>query len=493
MAGANDQLDILIKSTPVMNSSPAQNLVDEERLLAELSKVKDIKSTLETILEHAYDGIMVVNSEGIITTVNKAYCRFLGFEEVELLGKPVKKVIENTRLHIVLETGQAEVGELQRIGNHDFIAMRIPIFKEGKVVGAVGKIMFKNIHELNALAQKINKLDQELAYYKDELQKFRGAKYTLDALVGQSYSITMLKETVRRVAIATTPVLIRGESGTGKRLLAHAIHFESQRKQGPFIQVHCGTAAPQELEKELFGEFQGRDDDPSANIQGKVKLAHRGTLLIDEIGDMPLSMQYQLLQLLQGQGFQIDEEGHKKPLDLRLIATTNRNLEDLVRKGLFREDLYFRLTVVSLFIPPLRDHLEDIPQLVQHFVEKYNKERGMGIRAVAEEALTVLTSYSWPGNVKELTAVIERAYDFLEGDRIELKDLPVYLQKLAGHDHRIQSKEPQSLQSLLEQTEINAIRRALLKTKGNKVQAAQILGISRAGLYQKLMKYNILE
>ncbi|KAB2954142.1 PAS domain-containing protein [Heliorestis acidaminivorans] len=484
MHASKSQSNPLMGDTPVTKLAPEQEQFDKEQLIAELSRVKNIKRTLETILEHAYDGIVVVDSQGIITMVNSAFCRFLGFEESELLGKPVKEVIENTRLHVVLETGQAEVGELQRTGNQDFIAMRIPIFKEGKVVGAVGKIMFKNIHELNALAQKMNRLKNELAYYKDELQKFRGAKYTLDSLVGQSYSIEMLKETVRRVAKTSTPVLIRGESGTGKRLLAHAIHLESYRKVAPFVQIHCGTSAPQELEL-----------DSSATIHGKVRLAQGGTLLIDEIGEMPLTMQHQLLQLLQGKGLQLDGDREIEPLDLRLIVTTNRNLEDLVRKGLFREDLYFRLTVISLNIPPLRDRLEDIPELISHFIECYNEERGMGIKTLSKDALEVMEKYGWPGNIKELTTVIERAYDFAEGDTISLKDLPMYLQKLAEskEEHSIVANEPENLQSLLEQTEKNAIERALIKTKGNKVQAAQVLGISRAGLYQKLMKYNILE
>lgn len=465
-----------------------QDVTEIESIADELNRVKELKGTLETILEAAYDGIIVVNSDGIITMVNKAWYEFFGFKEEDLLGKHVADVVENTRLHIVLKTGKPEVGELQRTNNHDFIATRIPIIKDGRVVGAIGKIMFKNIRELNALAGKVNSLKNELAYYKDELQKFRGARYSLDSLTGHSHSIQMLKETARRVARSASTVLLRGESGTGKELLAHALHLESDRRNGPFIQVNCGSLSSEALEIELFGS----SDQPNGlDLPGKIRLAHQGTLLLDEIGDMPLPLQAKLLRVLQGEPPVVEDGEGLIPADVRLVVATNRNLEDLIKKGLFREDLYYRLNVVSLFIPPLRDRREDIPGLVNAFIQKFNKDFGMGVQGLTMEAMSILHSYHWPGNVRELANVIERAYNLLEGDTIDVGHLPMYLQKFAQSEEVL--PQQQNLQSLLEQTEKAAILRALLTTNGNKVQAAQLLGISRAGLYQKLLKYNIGE
>ncbi|MTV50716.1 PAS domain-containing protein [Heliobacillus mobilis] len=464
-----------------------QDVTEIESIVEELNRVKELKSTLETVLENAYDGIMVVNNDGIITMVNKAYCDSLGFEEAELLGKAVDEAIENTRLHVVLKTGQAEVGELQHTGERDFVAMRIPIVKDGQVVGAVGKVMFKNVNELNALANKINSLQNELNYYKVELQKFRGARYSLDAIIGESYAIRMLKETAQRVARSDSTVLLRGESGTGKQLLAHAIHLESERKSGPFIQISCSGLGPEALELEIFGGTNGFD----GGIPGKIRLAHHGTLHITDIGDMPPAVQARLMRILQGQLPIMDCPEGPCAVDIRLIVSTNRHLEELVKKGTFREDLYNRLNVVSLFIPPLRDRKEDIPELVSAFVHQFNKEFGLAVQGLTREAMTVLYNYHWPGNVREFASVFERTYDGVKGEMIDVCHLPIYLQKFTKNDDI--SLQQQNLQSLLEQTEKAAILQSLAQTNGNKVQAAQMLGISRAGLYQKLTKYNISE
>ncbi|MDD2420558.1 MAG: sigma 54-interacting transcriptional regulator [Heliobacteriaceae bacterium] len=457
-------------------------------LQEELAREKELKSTLEMVLEDAYDGIMVVNATGIITMVNRAYCKFLGFEEHQLLGKPVASVVENTRLHIVLGTGKPEVGELQRTGRQAFVAMRVPIIKDGKITGAMGKIMFKNIRELNILARKVNALKNELAYYKDELQKFRGARYNLEAFVGNSRAVQNLKETVKRVARTDSPILIRGEPGTGKQLLAHALHIESARKNGPFIQVNCAGLPPGTLAVELFGS-PGKGKSPA--LPGKVCLAHQGTLFLEEINALPLMLQEKLVGLLREPAFFAADSEKPNPLDLRVIATTTHNLEYLVKKGLFREDLYCSLIMVSLFIPPLRERIQDLPELVNLFIRKYNQDFGLAVKGMNTEAMRLLQSYHWPGNATELSSVIEQAFNFVDGEVITVSHLPMYLHQFGREETGFPAH--QNLQSLLEQTERAAILRALFTSNGNKMQAAQILGISRAGLYQKLLKYNIGE
>ncbi|ABZ85059.1 sigma-54 dependent transcriptional regulator [Heliomicrobium modesticaldum Ice1] len=485
----------LVNLTPILRKQQLvgavaifQDMTELESVVEELNRVKELKGTLEAILEAAYDGIIVVNAEGIITMVNQACCNFLGFRESDLLGRHVANMVEGTRMHIVLQTGQAEVGDLQRTGGHDYIAMRIPIVKDGQVVGAVGKIMFKNVNELNALASKINSLQKELHYYKEELQKYRGARYSFDAVVGTSYAIRMIKDTARQVARTDSIVLLRGENGTGKQLLAHAMHIESERREGPFIQISCSGIRPESLEIELFGSAV---DAPGASSSGKFALAHRGTLYITDIGDMPLPAQARLFRLLQGQLPLVDSPDGPVIADVRLIVSTNRHLEEMVRKDLFREDLYNRLNVISLFIPPLRDRKEDIPELVSLFIQNFNRQFGFSVQKVTREAMQVLINYHWPGNVRELHSLIERIYDRVKGDTIDVGHLPMHLQKFNHTDAT--APQSQSLQALLEETEKTAILQALQSANGNKVQAAQLLGISRAGLYQKLAKYQIEE
>ncbi|NLL18489.1 MAG: sigma 54-interacting transcriptional regulator, partial [Clostridia bacterium] len=299
----------------------------------------------------------------------------------------------------------------------------------------------------------------------------------------------MLKETIKRIASSNSTILITGETGTGKELVAHAIHMESSRKYGPFIQVNCAAIPEHLLESELFGYEEGAFTGSRKGGQiGKFQLAHGGTIFLDEIGDMSLSLQAKLLRVLQER--EIERLGATKTtqIDVRVIAATNNDLEHLLGKGRFREDLFYRLNVVSLRLPPMRERMEDLELLVKHFCQKFQEEFGSCFEKVSEEVWDAFRAYRWPGNVRELEHVLERAFNVMEDNCITLKDLPLYFQKQA---QKAEANPVHHLQTILDEAEREAITEALRVTKGNKVQAAQQLGISRAWLYRLIEKHGL--
>ena len=305
------------------------------------------------IFENAYEGIVAIDSDGYITQFNKSYGRFLGVDPLEVIGKHVTDVIENTRLHIVAETGEREEGYIQEINGKKIVASRIPIFKDGKIISVVGRILFEEISELESLAKRISKLKDRYNYYKDEINKMEAAKYSFDSIITRNDEMKHLKKIALQAARSSVTVIISGESGTGKELFAHGIHKASKRKYGAFVRVNCSAIPKNLLESELFGyekgAFTGADEKGKP---GKFEMANGGTIFLDEIGVMPMSMQAKILRVLQEKEVQRLGSNKVIDLDIRIIAATNENLLSLVDKNKFRKDLYYRLHVVSLELPP---------------------------------------------------------------------------------------------------------------------------------------------
>jgi len=476
-----------------------QESADIERLTKELAVAKDAVEILETILETTYDGIVVVDKEGKITRFNKAYQNFLGIDEKNALGKPIEEVIENTRMHIVVKTGKPEIGETQRIQGHEMVVMRIPIYKNGEVVGAVGKVLFRDVKEIRSMVERLDIATRELKYYKGEFQRLKGSRYNFKNIIGRSERLVQAKETARIAASGMSNVLIRGESGTGKELFAHAIHDSSLRRYGAFIRVNCAAIPSGLLESELFGYEGGAfTDAKKGGKPGKFELAQGGTLFLDEIGDMPLEMQAKMLRVLQEK--EIERLGGERviPLDIRLIAATNRNLEEMIKKGEFRQDLYYRLNVLKIEIPPLREIKEDIALLSEKILQELNEELGTAVKKVDPEAIHILKAYDWPGNMRELKNVLERAVAGNMGNDsvIRRNHLPIYLLNAgaaAAEKGLLDYKRPGefSLREILEDAEKTAIVNALKNAGNNRKKAAELLGIHRSGLYQKMDKYRI--
>lgn len=452
-----------------------QDITGLKKIAAETAAVRNKIALLEAALEGIYNGVIVVDGNARVILFNRAYCEFLGLKPEDVLGRPVWEVIENTRMHVVLETGRAEIGEVQRIKGHDMICSRIPLHRDGRVWAAVGMVMFRDVEELRLLMRRVDRLQSEVEYYKGELMRHQGARYTLEQITGNSPRMLELKKLVQKVARNDSTVLIRGESGTGKELFAHALHNASPRCTRPFVRVNCAALPENLLESELFGYREGAFTGArKGGRTGKFEQANGGSLFLDEIGELPLNMQAKLLRVLQEK--EIERLGDNRPVevDVRLVAATSRHLEEMVRRGAFREDLFYRLDVVVLDIPPLRERIEDIPLLAGYLLQRLSRRLGIPLKAVHPAAMEYLLSYHWPGNVRELENVLERVLNISSGEVITVHDLPV-----------------KPLKKAVEDLEKALIRRALAVAGGNRRSAAGMLGIGRTTFYEKLARYNI--
>jgi PAS domain S-box-containing protein len=440
------------------------------------------------IFENAYEGIVAIDSDGYITQFNKSYGKFLNVNPADVIGKHVTDVIENTRLHIVAETGEREEGFIQEINGKKIVASRIPIIKDGKIISVVGRILFEEISELESLAKRIGQLKERYSYYKDEIKKMEEAKYSFDSIITQNDEVNHLKKVALQAAHSPVTVIISGESGTGKELFAHGIHKASKRRYGAFVRVNCSAIPKNLLESELFGyekgAFTGAD---KKGKPGKFEMANGGTIFLDEIGVMPMEMQAKLLRVLQEK--EIQRLGSSKiiDLDIRIIAATNENLLSLVDKNKFRKDLYYRLHVVSIELPPLRQRKDDISLLIQQISKEIAKEYQIAKKEFDGEAIKIMESYNWPGNIRELHNCVERCMHLSSNNLITVEDLPESILKYSNG----KIVKSMKLKTAVEKAEINQIKKVLSYCKDNKTEAAKILDIHRTSLYNKLEKYDL--
>ena len=463
-------------------------------LLLALAKRAELAEKGQTMLEdalgHAYEGLLITDADGIILKVNEAYARFLETTIESLVGRHVTEVIENTRMHLVGKSGVAEIAQLQKIKGHEMICSRIPIFENGNVVAVVGKIMFQNIEDLFSFTANFKKLKTELEFYKNELSKHLSAKYSFNHIVGVSKELEWVKELGRKVAKSTTTVLLKGESGTGKELFAHAIHNESARRLGPFIKVNCAAIPETLFESELFGYREGAfTGAQKKGKKGKFALADKGTIFLDEISELPLTMQVKLLRVLQEKEIEPVGSETSEAVDVRIIAASNRDLETLVKSGMFRHDLYYRLNVVMLDIPPLRNRRDDIPLLIQFHLRQLERETGIPVEGVEPDVAEILKQYDWPGNVRELRNVLEQALYVKVGPTISRNDIPGAVVKGIGTSSSQENRR--SLKFIARLAEEEAIRTAIREEKGDKQAAAVRLGISKSSLYAKVIQFDI--
>ncbi|WP_163335739.1 sigma-54-dependent Fis family transcriptional regulator [Desulfopila sp. IMCC35008] len=446
--------------------------------------------TLQLIFENIHDGVCVTDNKGFITHFNRPYGRFLGVDPDEQIGRHVTDVVENTRMHIVAETGVAEINDSQSIKGQNMLVQRIPIKENGQVIAVFGQVIFKNIKDMASLVKKLSQLESQVKLYQKELDTLRSAKYSFESIIGNSEVMENLKKEAFKAAATNLSVLISGESGTGKELFAQSIHNGSYRKCRPFIRLNCAAIPKDLLESELFGYEKGAfTGAKTTGKPGKFELAHTGSLFLDEIGDLPLEMQPKLLRALEEKEF--ERVGGNKMIhsDFRLIAASNLNLEGMVERGEFRADLYYRLNVVPLHIPPLRERGDDVVLLAEHLLAGAAEGVQFGVPTISESAKILLKSHNWPGNVRELDNVIERTSATFSGDEITVSDLPLYLHKYQAETSRV--REQSLLKEVVAKAEKSAIRDALQVTEYNKAKAAEMLGIHRTLLYKKIRKYNI--
>ncbi len=446
---------------------------------------------LNLALDNIEFGTLVVDAEGIVTFYSKSYERFLGIPRAQVLGQHVAEVIENTRMHIVLQTGEPEIGWKQKIKGQNMVVQRVPIRDEaGRILGAVGQVMFRDVTEITELAQKLNLLESKIEHYERELEHLRSSKYTFDHIIGTTHAIEETKRLAMKAAEGNSTVLLLGESGVGKELFAHAIHHASPRRSKAFVRVNCSSIPRELMESELFGYEPGAFTGAGRKGKpGKFELANQGSIFFDEIGEMPLEMQSKLLRVLQEK--EVERVGGTKTLgvDFRLIAATNADPETLVKEGRLRRDLFYRLNVVPIRVPPLRELREDIPAIARHLMMRLREEQGIRPQAISGEVLELFQRYDWPGNIRELTNVLERASYAAEGLEIQIQHLPLFLRQVRGA--RAGARRPSNLREVLMEAERDAVFQAVKMANGNKAKAAKLLGIHRTGLYQKLARLKL--
>jgi transcriptional regulator with PAS, ATPase and Fis domain len=438
------------------------------------------------------EGMMLVDRSGRVVWINDSYKKFLpalGFAGAgEFVGRPVDEVVPNTLMRHVIETGKPILIDLLTNKAGTFVVSRIPLRDEaGAVIGALGMVLFDHPETtLQPLIAKFARLQRDLDEAKRELAAQRRAKYTFASFIGSSPAALEVKRQARRAAQTGSNVLLLGETGTGKELLAHAIHAGSARADKPFIGVNLAAVPETLLEAEFFGVAPGAYTGADRKGRdGKFKLADGGTLFLDEVGDMPLPLQAKLLRALQEQEFERLGSNEVLKVDVRVLAATSRDLKALVAEGRFREDLFYRLNVLPIRLPALRARLGDLEALAESLLENIAARTGMPQRELSPSAIGALAAHHWPGNIRELRNVLEQAAMLTDRARLGAEDFASILPASAAREVRA-GGAMRPLPEQIAELERSSIRLALAATGGNKVSAARMLGISRATLYQKM-------
>lgn len=433
------------------------------------------------------EGLVAVDSDARIVWLDEKYKALLGVTS-DVTGRVVEDIIPHSELRQVVQTGKPMMLDLMEFsGGRSFVVIRLPLRDdEGEVQGAIGFVLYDKPEYLKPLFGKFSKMQEDLQRARKELAGERQAKYTFSQFLGISEPVREVKRLARRAAQMDSTVLLLGETGTGKELLAHAIHAASRRANRPMVSVNVAAIPDTLLEAEFFGAAPGAYTGADRKgREGKFQLADGGTLFLDEIGDMPLSMQTKLLRALQEKEIEPLGSNRVVRVNVRIIAATSRDLAALVRAGSFRADLYYRINVVPITLPPLRRRTEDIEVLAESILDRLRLQGGDFPRELDPSAIELLRNYDWPGNVRELHNILERVCTLTEAPILKAEHfaaiLPELIAALAGPD-----ETPQSLASAVAQAERAAIASALGHCGGNKSAAAKLLGISRASLYERM-------
>lgn len=495
-----------------------------------ISSVDFAPDILRHFVTNPYEAMTVVDEDAKIRYISPIHERFFGVSRGEVIGRPAAEVIENTRLTAVLQSGKAEIGHVQRMRGTSRVVNRTPIVDQsGHIVGAIGQVMFKSPNAVETLSQEIRRLRQGISFYERELPRLRGQAQGLDSIVGNSDAIHKLKKQIRKIASLNVSVLLVGESGVGKDLVAHAIHQSGERSQRDMVLINAAAIPPNLVEAELFGyeggAFTGAE---KRGRSGKFDQADQSSLFLDEIGDMPLEIQVKLLRTLQDGTFQRVGSNQQRRSDFRLISASNRDFRQMLAKGEFRLDLFYRISAVTIRVPPLRERLDDIPLLAQTFLDRFAERHQVHGKYFGEGVFAHLQSLPWPGNVRQLQHIVERAAIFSEHDEITIDDCEVLADtdtqtrehgdrppkfgEILGTDksgadipyeggsqngpgtpdvplHEI--SEPLDMHQAKTRVELDMIRNAMARFNGNKKKVAEYLGISRSHLYKRLEQLQV--
>ncbi len=452
-----------------------------------------IRSLFE-IIEQSSEGTVIVDKEARIVWINERYARRFGLEDASVaVGQPCESVIPGSLMRQVTSNGQPILLDMLDTAKDPLVVMRLPIHDDiGGVIGAIGFALFDELHALSPLLKRYLSMQQELASTRSLLNA-RQAKYSFAHFIGNSPVSLEVKRRARRSAITDSPVLLLGETGTGKELLAHAIHNTSLRSHKPFVTVNSAAIPETLLEAEFFGTapgaFTGAD---RKGRPGKLSLAEGGTLFLDEIGDMPLSLQSKLLRVLQEKEYEPVGSNQMLKCDIRLVAATSIDLEAAIKRGEFRADLYYRLSVLPVQVPPLRERLDDIPALAEAMLAELRSQHEL-----ANGAMSVLAQHAWPGNIRELRNVLERAAllsdeAVLDADSIRAA-IGTMIPVTRGPTPPPQISAEETYLEARQRFDRELIQAKLAQCHGNVVVAARQLGLGRSTLYKKMAALGIIE
>ena len=446
-------------------------------------KTQEINRYLKNIIGTMNEGLLLVAPDGTMLMVNKAFEELSGYKAEEVVGRPctllncdacettLKK--EGPSWCSLFEKGQVikkRCSLIKKDGSCLAVLKNASLLKDddGLTLGAV---------ETLTDISEVERLDQEVHHISHQLE----IKNSFQGIVGDSPVMQKVYQVVQKAALSDAPVIIYGESGTGKELVARAIHLMGRRKEGPFVQLNCAALNEALLESELFGHIKGAFTGAYRHRIGRFEAAHEGDLFLDEIADIPVATQVKLLRVLETKEF--ERVGDHRPIsvDVRIITATNKDLKEMIDGKRFREDLFFRINVIPIHLPPLRERLEDVPLLVNAFVERLRERTGKRITGLSPDSMDRFMSYSWPGNVRELKSALEYAFVIAEKGTIDLGQLPHPLVSEASR-YSANLKEPEEKIALIE---------ALRQSNGNQSMAARTLGVNRVTVWNRMRKYGI--
>lgn len=463
----------------------SNEIFDQKNKLSNLLLSREI---FIEIFKTIQEGVQIVDLNGVIRYVNPAFLRIVGVKEDDRIGKNINDVSPDGSLAIVLKTGKP----VNNLKNHpkgtsvELVSRATPILFHGKIIGAIAFV--QDIEEVIFLTEELKKSEKLVENLSEKIGYFSKSKYTFADVIGSSVHIANIIEMAKIAARNDAVVLIQGETGTGKEVVANAIHKASERSQKPFISINCSAVSQNLLESEFFGHEKGSFTGAYKKQLGKFELANGGTLFLDEIGDMDLALQVKILRAIQEREIRRVGGSTTIPLDVRIIAATNRNLKKMMVEGTFREDLYYRLNVWNIAIPPLRERKVDIEILSEYITRKICRKLGKRMVTISQKAFEVLYNYNWPGNVRELENVLERVILNTENHTIDADNLAFL--SMTEYELNLQKDKIMTL----EECEKMMIEKAMAKygdSYRSKIEIAQELGISIATLYNKIKKYRL--
>lgn len=440
-------------------------------------------------------GLMIVDKSGELVYLSQQCADYMHLDREHSVGRHIEEVFPQSKMMEVVRKKESMTTDFYEADGRISWSTRLPLHKSGRLIGVMEYDLFQEFDMMGAFTKRYMSLNDELEYLKEEMKKLRTTKYTTEDIVGETKAMQHLRAQVRQAAKSNSTVIITGETGTGKELVAHAIHSLSVRCLRNFVRMNASGFPENLIESEFFGYEEGAFTGArKGGKKGKFELANEGTLFIDEINQMPLHLQPKLLRALQEREIERVGGNETIPVDIRVIVATNESLEKKIKEKTFREDLYYRLNVMEIKTPPLREIKEDIPFMVKAQIDQLNHFLGTNIKGVKPEAMKKLMEYPWPGNIRELKNVVERAMNYAKHQFISLEEL-AFLGEEEPEKYSVQAfKEKENpIEEMKQEIERQMILDAIDYCGGNKTKAAELLKISRTLLHQKIKRLNIKE